>query len=110
MEEDLDLILRWSIKDIYSEEEPPPRVWQRIRTRMREASRSQRQFLGWPQALGSALYRHLEEGVWQPPRPVRAYTSPRALLEIAQMGPVYHQKQILLVWWSLARALPNHLF
>lgn len=64
MEEDLDSILRWSIKDIYPEVEPSPRVWQRIRRRLVEVRPSARSLR--ITSLREKLSFYLEKEVWDP--------------------------------------------
>ncbi|MBI2845115.1 MAG: hypothetical protein HYX86_01070 [Chloroflexi bacterium] len=111
MEDDLDLILRWTIKDLYPDVEPSPRVWLGIWSRLNASPRLvAKTSRAWTTRWAGAFYRHLEEGVWRPDWPVERYASPRAILEMKHLGPLYQQKQTILVGWSLYRALPNHSF
>ena len=115
--DDLDLLLKWGLRDLYPEVEPPSRVWENIRARFvtavtRAAARSEEQrfvprglarmralLTPWPAAseVTVGVPRRGAVGRLQPlpPRPGEA---------------LYNEQQTTIHLWVLANALGNHAF
>lgn len=111
--DELDLLLKWGLRDLYPEVDPSPQVWERLRERfrasvaatshetdrkrLRPGSLSRVAALFGSRARGSAgrSGRAAGRSPLVPPRPGEA---------------IYDEQQTAIHLWVLANALGNHAF
>ncbi|MFQ5944873.1 MAG: hypothetical protein ACE5NC_01300 [Anaerolineae bacterium] len=115
--DDLDLLLKWGLRDLYPEVEPPSQVWENIRARFAtaatrvavrtEGKRSSLHGLARFRALLAAWSARSEETVWVPRRAAVGW------METVPPRPgeaIYDEQQTTIHLWVLANALGNHAF